>query len=123
MSETQKIMYAVFGVIVMGFVMVGASKEDKTPQQMEDASMIRNYVAMQEMATHKCPKAIMEHTGEQVYFPSGTDSDKETYITLKWIGEDSAKGGFKNASCTLHSSLGGISELIIDGKEIIKKKI
>jgi hypothetical protein len=121
MSETQKIMYAVLGVIVIGFLMVGLSKEDKTPQQMEDASMIRNYVAMQEMATSKCPKAILEHTGEQVYFPSGTDSDKETYVTMKWVGEE--KGGFKTASCTLHSSLGGISELIIDGKAIIKKKI
>jgi hypothetical protein len=121
MSEAQKLMYAVFGVIIAGFVMVGISKEDKTPKQMEDASMIRNYVAMQEMANHKCPKAILEHTGEQVYFPSGTDSDKETYITMKWVGEE--KGGFKNASCTLHASLGGISELVIDGKEIIKKTI
>jgi len=121
MSETQKLMYAVFGAIALGFIMVGVSKEDKTPQQMEDASMIRNYVAMQEMANHKCPKAIMDKTGEQVYFPSETKSDKETYITMKWVGEE--KGGFKTASCTLHSSLGGISELIIDGKEIIKKKI
>lgn len=121
-SETQKLMYAVIGVIVAGFVMVGMSKEDKTPQQMEDASMIRNYVAMQEMANVKCPKAILEHTGEQVFFPSGTDTDKETYITMKWIGEDPKKG-FQNASCTLHSALGGISELVIDGKEIIKKKM
>jgi hypothetical protein len=123
MSETQKIMYAVLGVIVAGFVMVGISKEDKTPKQMEDASMIRNYVAMQEMANQKCPKAILEHTNEQVYFPSGTDTDKETYITMKWVGENTKTGGFKNASCTLHSSLGGISELVIDGKEIIKKNI
>jgi hypothetical protein len=123
MSETQKLMYAVFGVIIAGFIMVGVSKEGKTPKQMEDASMIRNYVAMQEMANHKCPQAIMEHTGEQVYFPSGTDSDKETYITMKWVGENIKKGGFKHASCTLHSSLGGISELIIDDKEWIKKKI
>jgi hypothetical protein len=64
----------------------------------------------------------LEHTGEQVYFPSGTDTDKETYITMKWVGED-AKKGFKTATCTLHSALGGISELVIDGKEIIKKKM
>ncbi len=121
MSETQKLMYAVIGVIVIGFITVGLSKEKQSPEQMEAASMIRNYVAMQEMATPKCTKAILEKTGEQVYFPSETQSDKETFITLKYVGEE--KGGFKTASCTLHGSLGGISELIIDGKEIIKKKI
>ena len=35
----------------------------------------------------------------------------------------SVNGGFKTASCTLTGALGGISELVIDGKEIIKKKI
>ena len=127
MSENQKLMYAVFGVIIMGFVVVGASKEKQSPEQMEAGSMIRNYVAMQQMATQKCTTAIMDKTGEQVYFPSETISDKESYITLKWVGEVDAKtggtGGFKTASCTLHGSLGGISELVIDGKELIKKKI
>ena len=121
MSETQKIMYAVLGAIVIGFITVGLSKEKQSPQQMEAASKIRNYVAMQEMANDKCTKAMLEHTGEQVFFPSETLSDKETYITIKWVGEEKSK--FKNASCTLHGSLGGISELVIDGKEIIKKKI
>jgi hypothetical protein len=120
-SEAQKLMFAVFGAIVIGFVMVGASKEKQSPEQMEAASMIRNYVAMQEMATPKCVKAILDNTGEQVYFPSETLSDKETFITLKYVGEE--KGGFKTAACTLHNSLGGISELVIDGKEIIKKKL
>jgi hypothetical protein len=123
MSENQKLMYAVFGAIAIGFLMVGLSKEEQTKEQKEGASMIRNVVAMQEMASQKCTKAIMDKTGEQVYFPSGTDSDKETYVTLKWVGENSQKGGFKTASCTLNGQLGGISELIIDGKEIIKKKI
>ena len=123
MSENQKLMYAVFGAILIGFLMVGISKEDQTKEQKEGASMIRNVVAMQEMASQKCTKAIMDKTGEQVYFPSGTDGDKETYVTLKWVGENADKGGFKTASCTLNGQLGGISELIIDGKEIIKKKI
>ncbi len=123
MSETMKIVIAVIGVFVAGFIMVGASKEKPSVEQMEAASTIRNYVAMQEMANKKCPQEIMNETGEQVYFPSETKSDKETYITLIWMGENLKKGGFKKASCTLHSSLGGISELIIDDKVIIKKKI
>ena len=42
---------------------------------------------LQTMATEACPKAIKEATGEQVYFPSSTDSDRESYITMKWVGE------------------------------------
>ena len=123
MSETTKLIMAVFGVFIIGFIMVGLSKEKPSVEQMEAASTIRNYVAMQTMANKKCPEAIKDKTGEQVFFPSETKSDKETYITLIWEGENTKTGGFKNASCTLHASLGGISELIIDDKVIIKKKI
>jgi hypothetical protein len=123
MSEVQKIMLAVAAVFVMGFVLVGLSKEDQPVEQVEAAAKIRNNVAMQTMASEKCPPKIKEETGEQVFFPSAVESDKETYVTLKWVGENADKGGFKNASCTLHASLGGISELIIDDKVIIKKKI
>ncbi len=123
MSETQKIMMSVAAVFIMGFILVGASKEDQTVEQMESSAKIRAIVAMQTMANEKCPPKIKEATGEQVFFPSETETDKETYLTLKWVGENADKGGFKKASCTLHASLGGISELIIDDKVIIKKKI
>lgn len=123
MTETMKIVLAVVGVFVAGFVMVGLSKEDPSTAQMEAAATIRNYVAIQTMANDKCPAAIKKETGEQVFFPSETKSDKETYITLIWVGENTKTGGFKKASCTLHAALGGISELIVDDKVIIKKKI
>lgn len=122
MSEAQKLIYAVIGAFVIGFLVVGVSKEKPTAAQMEAASMVRNYVAMQEMANDKCTKLVTEKAGEQVYFPSETLSDKESYITLKWVG-DGPKSKFKTASCTLHSSIGGISELIIDDKVLIQKKI
>jgi hypothetical protein len=123
MSEVQKIMIAVAAVFVMGFILVAASKEDQTVEQMEAAAKIRAITAMQMMANEKCPPKIKEVTGEQVYTTSETESDKETYLTLKWVGENANNGGFKKASCTLHAALGGISELIIDDKVIIKKKI
>lgn len=119
MNNTQKLMAAVAGVFVVGFLMVGASKE-QTNEQKEAASQIRTLVAMQEMATQKCPKIIQDKTGSQVYFPSKTDTDKETYVTMEWIGEPGDK--FKTASCTLHSQLGGISKLVIDDKVLIDKK-
>lgn len=120
MSETMKVILGVAALFIAGFVMVGLSKKQSV-EEMETASMIRNYAAMQGMANQKCPDEIKKITGEQVFFPSETKSDKETYITLKWQGENSDKGGFKSASCTLTSALGGISELIIDDKVIIKK--
>jgi len=121
MSESGKLAIAVVGAIVIGFVMVGLNKQQST-EQKESAAMVRNVFNLQTMATEACPKAIKEATGEQVYFPSSTDSDKESYITLKWVGENSAKGGFKNASCTVRSVMGGISELIIDDKAVIKRE-
>jgi hypothetical protein len=119
MSETSKMLWAVLGAFAIGFIVVGLSKQEESPAQKEAASMIRNYVTIQSMANQKCPEAILKETGEEVYFPSETVSDKETYITLKWVGEK----GFKKASCTVYGTLGGISELIIDDKVLIKKKI
>lgn len=113
-----KIVIAVVGVFAAGFIMVGSNKQ-QSKEQMEAASMIRNYVAIQEMANHKCPAAIQDATGDQVFFPSKTESDKDSYITLMWEGDENVH--FKKASCTLKSSLGGISDLIIDDKVIIKK--
>jgi len=120
MSETMKIILAVVAVFAAGFIMVGTNKQ-QTTEQLEAASTIRNYVAIQTMANDKCPVAIKKATGEQVFFPSETQSDKESYVTLKWVGENSKTGGFKSASCTLRASLGGISELVIDDKVVIKK--
>ena len=119
-NNTTKIVIAVASVFIIGFVMVGANKQ-KTVEEMEHEAMIRNYVTLQSMANDKCPKAVFDETGEQVYFPSSTDTDKDSYITLNWEGENSATGGFKTASCTLKASIGGISKLVIDGKEIINK--
>lgn len=120
MSEVQKIMAAIIAMFAIGFIMVGASK-DKSTAELEAESMIRNVAAMQEMAGKKCPEAIKKATGDQIYFPSETDTDKSTYVTLKWVGEKTDH--FKTASCTLHVTLGGISKLVIDDKVLINKKI
>ena len=121
MSESAKLMIAVIGAIAVGFVMVGLNNQQST-EQKESAAMVRNVFNLQTMANEQCPLAIKEHTGEQVFFPSSTDSDKESYITMRWNGENSKKGGFKTASCTIRSVMGGISELIIDDKPIIQRQ-
>ncbi len=122
MSESTKIGLAILAVFAAGFIMVGLSKEEPTNAQKEAAASIRNYVAIQNMANEKCPVLIKQETGEQVFFPTETKTDRDSYITLIWLGENDQKGGFKKASCTLHAALGGVSELIIDDKVIIQKK-
>jgi uncharacterized protein HemX len=119
MSESAKLAIAVVGAILVGFALVGLNKQQST-EQKESSAMVRNYFNLQTMATEACPKAIKDATGEQVYFPSTTESDKDSYITLRWVGEN--KGGFKKASCTIKSVMGGISELIIDDKAVIQRK-
>ncbi len=113
-------MLAVVGVIVTGFLLVGLSK-NQTNEEKENSAMIRNYYNLVTMAADVCPKEVKKQTGEQVYSHSETESDKESYITLKYTGENAAKGGFKKASCRVESAKGGISELIIDDKSIIKR--
>lgn len=122
MTESTKIGLAILAVFAAGFIMVFLSKEEPSTAQKEAAAGIRNYVAIQTMANEKCPVLIKKETGEQVFFPSETKTDRDTFITLIWLGEKAEKGGFKKASCTLQASLGGISELIIDDKIIIQKK-
>ncbi|MDT4328944.1 hypothetical protein ACQE3E_09050 [Methylomonas sp. MED-D] len=120
MGETQKLMIAMVGVFVVGFILVGVSK-DQSNEEKEAAAQIRALVAMQEMANQKCPKLIENKTGTQVFFPSKTSTDKATYVTMEWVGEKDSN--FKTASCTLHLSLGGVSKLIIDDQVLIDKKL
>lgn len=120
MSHVQKIIIAIVGCFVTGFILVGSNKE-KTNEQLEAEAMIRAVAGMNGMASKKCPVAIKKAIGTQVYFASETETDKETYVTLKWVGKE--KDNFKTATCTLHVSLGGISNLVIDDKVIINKDI
>jgi len=120
MSHTQKLMIAIAGVFVIGFVMVGSNKE-QTTQQKEASSMIRALTGMQNMAHNKCPKLIKKHTGSTVdSLVSNSETDRATYLTLEWKGDPD--DNFKDASCTLTVQQGGITKLIIDGKTLINKE-
>jgi hypothetical protein len=118
MGELKKVGLALVGAMIIGFIMVGMSKQQSN-EDKESAAQIRTLVAMQEMANQKCPKLILDRTGTQVYFPSKTDTDKTTYVTMEWVGE--ADSNFKTASCTLKLSIGGVSKLVIDDKVLIDK--
>lgn len=121
MSNVQKMIIAVIGCFIAGFLLVGTSKE-KTTAEIKAEGMVRAVAGMSSMASKKCPVAIKKETGTQVYFAAETDTDKETYVTMKWVGVE-GKDNFKIAICTLHVTLGGISKLVIDDKVIIDKDV
>ena len=85
MSETTKVGLAIIGVFVAGFIMVGISKDEPSIAQKEAAAGIRNYVAIQTMASEKCPVLIKKETGEQVFFPSETKSDREVILIVQTL--------------------------------------
>lgn len=119
MSNVQKLMIAVVGVFVVGFIMVGSNKT-QTAEEQESSAMVRAMVGMQTMASQKCPALIKKHTGTQIRsLVSRTESDKATFVILEWVG--GKDDNFKLATCTLRSSIGGVSKLVIDGKTVIDK--
>ncbi|MFW5443560.1 MAG: hypothetical protein ACKE51_04535 [Methylococcaceae bacterium] len=119
MSNAQKMIAAVIGVFVVGFLLVGGNKE-QTVEQKEAAAMVRAVAGMQGMAHKKCPRLIKQHTGSQITsLVTNQKTDKATYLTLEWTGEEG--DNFKKAVCTLSSTRGGVSKLVIDGKVIIDK--
>lgn len=119
MTNIQKMMIAVVGVFAVGFMLVGGNKEQST-EQKEAAAMVRAVANMQRIAHKHCPRLIKEHTGTQIVsLVSNSESDKATYLTLEWEGEEG--DNFKKASCTLLGSLGGVSRLVIDDKIIIDR--
>ncbi len=123
MSDVQKLMVAIAAVFIIGFFMVGSNNEESN-ESREGAAMIRAVTAMQTMASSKCPTAIKDATGDQVYFSTSTDTDKQTYVSMTWdASKTDDKYSFKKAVCTLHLTVGGISKLVIDGKAIIDKKV
>ena len=117
MSDISKGLAAIVGVFVIGFLIVGTS--EKSEEEKQSDSMVAGYASMSQMASNKCPAAIKSQIGQSVYFPSETESDKQSYITMTWKGGE--KDNFKLITCTFTRAIGGISKLVIDDKTIISK--
>lgn len=121
MGESQKIIAAVVGVFVVGFLLVFVSKQQEKEVNPEKSKLI-TYASMQSMASQKCPAMIEDKIGSKVFFPSSIDSDKDTYVTLNWKGDNGEN--FKTASCTLRLQSSGIrvTKVIIDDKVVVDKE-
>lgn len=121
MSDVQKIMIAVFGFFAIGFLLVGLSKTEQSQEQKEAAAMIRARAAMETMASQKCPRLIKKYSEARTNtLIDRTESNSSTYLTLIWVGEK--EDNFKEISCTIQTSIGGVSKLVIDGTTYIDKE-
>ena len=119
MTDVSKGIAAVVAVFIVGFLIVGTS--EKSEEEKKNDAMVSGYASMSQMASKKCPAAIKKHMGSPVFFPSETESDKQSYMTLTWKGGKDDK--YKLITCTFTRSVGGISELVIDGKTVQSKGI
>ena len=117
MSDVSKGIFAVVGVFIIGFLIVGTS--GKSEEEKKNEALVSGDAAMSKMASKKCPAAIKKHVGQSVFFPSETESDKQSYMTLTWKG--GKNDNYKLITCTFTRSVGGISELVIDGKTVKSK--
>jgi len=116
MTKTTQLIASIVGFILVGYIVVGTS--EKSDEEKKNDALISGYAAMSTMASKKCPKAIKEHTKQNAYFPTSTDSDKTTYMVLKW---ENQTGKFKNAICRFERAQGGIVKLEIDGEVVIER--
>ncbi len=119
MSNVQKLIAAVVGVIVVGFLLVGTSGQDAEDKMNE--AFLRNAAMLYKIANTQCPKALKKHIGANVIAPTESESDKKTFVKLTWVNKSGDP--FKKASCLIVENQNSIKELIVDGKTVLKDGI
>lgn len=112
MSEVTKILIAFVLVMITGGVIIATS--GVSDEQRASNAVLTHYSNMSRIAGYQCPTAVLKHTGEKAYIVEKTDSDKETYLTLTYKGEEK----FSTASCTI-DRLGKVTQVVVDGKDMM----
>lgn len=106
-----------FVIFILVGVVIVATSEKSDEEKLNDA-FVQSAGMLFRYANEKCTDAVRKNTGAMVYQPTETSSDKQNYATLIWRSD---KGNFKEAKCTFKQNIGGIAELVIDGKTIISR--
>lgn len=110
MSQVTKVLLLFGAVMVVGFVIVGTSREtqeDKLQAASQQASM------MSKLAMDKCSAAIYAHAKERVYTPANTSTDNMNYAQFTWR----ASGAVKEAECRYETG-SGITSLKVNGETV-----
>ncbi|BBL70902.1 hypothetical protein [Methylogaea oryzae] len=110
MSQVTKVLLLFGAVMVVGFVIVGSSRE--TPEEKMQAAS-QQASMMSKLALDKCSNAIYAHAKERVYTPAATSSDNMNYANFTWR----SSGAVKDAEC--HYETGnGITLLKVNGETV-----
>jgi hypothetical protein len=88
-SQVSKALIAVFGVMVVGFIIVGTTKE--TEQEKQSGAFLMASSLLSSLALDKCTEAVKKEVGTSPYTPSESDSDHRLYVQLTWNNIGTAK--------------------------------
>lgn len=111
MSPATQAILLFAGFFVVGFIIVGGSKE--TPEEKMARSFMQASNMLDYSAREKCAAAVYEKTGERVYAPSESGSDRQNWVELTWRGN----GKIKEAFCR-YESANGITLFKINGETV-----
>ena len=114
-SQVVKGLIAVLAVMVVGFVIIGTTKE--TEQEKRSGAFLATSSLLSSLALDKCTAAVKQEVGANPYSPSESDSDHMAFVKLVWNNLGTAK----RAECRYVMDQ-GITLLQIDDRIVIKKE-
>lgn len=114
-SQVVKSLIAVFAVMVVGFIIVGTTKE--TEQEKQSGAFLMASSLLSNLALDKCSAAVKQETGVNPYTPSESESDHRLFVRLVWNN----LGTVKRAECRYVMDQ-GITLLKIDDRVAIERE-
>lgn len=114
-SQFVKAFLAVAAVMVVGFVIVGTTRE--TEQEKQSGAFLMASSLLSNLALDKCSAAVKQEVGVNPYTPSESESDHRLYVKLIWNN----LGNTKQAECRYVMDQ-GITFLRVDEKIVIQKE-
>ncbi|MFM8330955.1 MAG: hypothetical protein ACKN9T_04650 [Candidatus Methylumidiphilus sp.] len=113
-SQVVKGLIAVFGVMLVGFGIIAATKE--TEQEKQSGAFLMASSMLSSLALDKCTAAVKQEVGANPYTPHESDSDHRLFVKLTWNNVGSAK----QAECRYVMDQ-GITLLRIDDRIVLQK--
>ena len=114
-SQVVKGLIAVLAVMVVGFVIIGTTKE--TEQEKRSGAFLATSSLLSSLALDKCTAAVKQEVGINPYSPAESDTDRAAFVKLVWNNVGTAK----RAECRYVMDQ-GITLLQIDDRTVIKKE-
>jgi len=114
-SQVIKGLIAIVGVMIVGFVIIGTTKE--SDQEKQSGAFLMASSLLSSLALDKCTAAVKQETGINPYTPSESESDHRLFVKLVWNN----LGSVKSAECRYVMDQ-GITLLKIDDRIAIQKE-